>query len=64
MSMPIRLTIEGLGFRKLVRGEELVINGVHISLEDFGFSIMRHYIDEAERDQNETRPDPDTNLRR
>ena len=60
MNMPIRLTIEGAGFRKLVRGEELVVNGVHIILEDFGFNIMREYVNEAERDQNEksTSSDP------
>ena len=63
MTMPIRVSIEGMGFRKLVRGEELIINGVHIIFEDFGFGIMRHHIDEAERDQNEARTRTDTDLR-
>jgi hypothetical protein len=61
MSMPIKILIEGSGFRKLIRGEELVIGQVHMILADIGFEIMRHDIDDAVREQNEarTRIDPD-----
>ena len=48
--------IDGLGFRKLVRGETLEIDGTKIILADIGFSIMRNCIDEAEREQSETHP--------
>jgi hypothetical protein len=54
----MRIALNGEAFRKLVRGEEIVLispsnpaDPVHIILSDIGFEIMHHMIDEAEEEQ-------------
>jgi len=58
----VRLTLNGESFRKLVRGEEIGFDDLKIRLEDIGFGIMRHHIDEAERALDEARTSSDSPL--
>ena len=56
----IRIALNGEDFRKLVMGNVVDLvevrtqTRIDILLEDIGFSVMRHYIEEAERAAKES----------